>query len=137
MKALQKVSIFLGAALLTLVACTQQAPAKFATGGDADDDPCTRIVSAIGYAGLLLAAAGQEDSQNFEDAVIGRLAELQGIILTYGPGMPAELAEPVATVTRTSKALSNGRLPRDEQVKLLKEYRPAADAVVAGCAAAK
>jgi hypothetical protein len=134
-KARTKALISSAAALATLVACTQQAPAsRFATGGDPDDDPCARIVSAIGYAGLLLAPAGQEDTQNFEDAVIGRLAELQGIILTYGPAMPAELAAPVETVTRTTKALSDGHLPRDQQVRLLKEYRPAADSVVNGCA---
>ncbi|MEO3862924.1 hypothetical protein [Acrocarpospora sp. B8E8] len=135
MKARNRALIALVSALTTLAACTQQAPAtRFATGGDPDDDPCTRIVSAIGYAGLLLSPAGQEDEQNFEDAVIGRLAELQGIILTYGPAMPADLAGPVETVTRTTKALSNGHLPRDQQVKLLKEYRPAADSVVSGCA---
>ncbi|GAA1012433.1 hypothetical protein Aple_007300 [Acrocarpospora pleiomorpha] len=135
MKARNRALIALVSALATLAACTQQAPAtRFATGGDPDDDPCARIVSAIGYAGLLLSPAGQEDDQNFEDAVIGRLAELQGIILTYGPAMPADLAVPVETVTRTTKALSDGRLPRDQQVKLLKEYRPAADSVVSGCA---
>ncbi|GIH26350.1 hypothetical protein Aph01nite_46600 [Acrocarpospora phusangensis] len=135
MKARNKALIAVAAAVATLVACSQQAPARqFATGGDPDDDPCARVVSAIGYAGLLLVPEGQEDTQNFEDAVIGRLAELQGIVLTYGPAMPAGLAEPVATVTRTTKALSDGHLPRDQQVELLKEYRPAADSVVSGCA---
>lgn len=119
-----------------LVGC-QDAPSsaeKYSTGGDPTDSPCARVVSSIGYAGLMLEPQGQEERQNFEDALIGRLAEVRGITLEFGPRLPGSLSGAVATVRTTTAGLSRNDVPRDRQVALLKQYRVAADQIVAGCA---
>ncbi|MFI6905570.1 hypothetical protein ACIBKY_30205 [Nonomuraea sp. NPDC050394] len=127
-----------------LVACqnsppaqkTQAAPsetAKYSTGGDPDDDPCTRVVSSIGYAGLLLLPAGREDEQNFENAVLGRLAELRGMVQEFGPRLPQVLRDEAEKVEKATKGLSSAQTPRKRQVALLKDYRAAADRIVEGC----
>nr|WP_152992369.1 hypothetical protein [Nonomuraea pusilla] len=133
MKRLATVALILP---MFLVGC-QDDPAsaeKYSTGGDPTDSPCARVVSAIGYANLLLRPKGQEDDQNFEDAVLGRLAELRGITLEFGGRLPGSLSGAVATVKRTTAGLSRADVPRERQVALLKEYRVAADRIVAGCA---
>ncbi|MEU0568097.1 hypothetical protein ABZ297_22310 [Nonomuraea sp. NPDC005983] len=118
-----------------LVGCqdTAASAARYSTGGDPTDDPCARVVSAIGYANLMLKPRGQEDSQYFEDAVLGRLAELRGITLQFGDRLPDSLAPAVQTVKTTTAGLSKADIPHDRQVTLLKEYRVAADQIVAGC----
>ncbi|KAB8189951.1 hypothetical protein FH608_036355 [Nonomuraea phyllanthi] len=118
-----------------LVGCQGNASseAKYSTGGDPTDSPCARVVSAIGYAGLMLEPKGQEDRQNFEDAVIGRLAEARGITLEFGDRLPGSLQEAVETVKTTTAGLSRNDVPRERQVALLKRYRVAADEIVAGC----
>ncbi|MFI7634590.1 hypothetical protein [Nonomuraea sp. NPDC049400] len=118
-----------------LVGCQGNASstAKYSTGGDPTDDPCARVVSAIGYAGLLLEPKGQEDRQNFEDALIGRLAEARGITLEYGDRLPQSLHGAAERVKTATGGLSKGDLPRERQVALLKQYRVAADEIVAGC----
>ncbi|HEX4812462.1 MAG TPA: hypothetical protein VFV66_06880 [Nonomuraea sp.] len=112
----------------------RSAAQQYSTGGDAADSPCTRVVSALGYAGLMLEPKGREDHQNFEDAVIGRLAEARGITLQFGDRLPASLKEAVETVRTTTAGLSRNDVPRARQVELLRQYRMAADAIVAGCA---
>lgn len=107
---------------------------KYSTGGDAADDPCKRVVSAIGYAGLMLKPAGHEDEQNFENAVIGRLAELRGITQEFGPRLPEGLVAAARTVEETTHGLAKADTPRKRQVALLKKYRAAAGQIVAGCA---
>ncbi|MFI7704797.1 hypothetical protein [Nonomuraea sp. NPDC049480] len=118
-----------------LVGCQDDASSaeKYSTGGDPTDSPCARVVSAIGYAELMLQPKGQEERQNFEDAVISRLAESYGITLEFGDRLPRSLSGAVETVKRTGKALSRNDVPRERQVTLLKEYRAAADQIVAGC----
>ncbi|MGP3955114.1 hypothetical protein ACTWPT_03880 [Nonomuraea sp. 3N208] len=118
-----------------LTGCQQNAPstAKYSTGGDPADDPCARVVSAIGYAGLMLEPKGQEDGQNFEDAVIGRLAEARGITLEFGDRLPRSLQGAVARFETATAGLSRSDVPRERQVALLKQYREAADEIVAGC----
>ncbi|MFC4119643.1 hypothetical protein [Nonomuraea zeae] len=118
-----------------LVGCQDDASSaeKYSTGGDPADSPCARVVSSIGYAGLMLKPKGQEDQQYFEDAVIGRLAEVRGITLQFGARLPQSLHGAVETVKTTTAGLSRNDVPRDRQVALLKEYRVAADAIVAGC----
>ncbi|MFI6497656.1 hypothetical protein [Nonomuraea typhae] len=108
-------------------------PDKFSTGGDADDDPCTRVVSSIGYAGLLLLPAGKEDGQNFENAVLGRLAELRGIVQEFGPRLPGRLKDEAEAVEKATHGLAKADTPRKTQVALLKDYRAAADRIVRGC----
>ncbi|WP_188194989.1 hypothetical protein [Nonomuraea sp. SYSU D8015] len=120
---------------LLLVGCQDDASSeqKFSTGGDPADSPCARVVSAIGYAELMLEPKGQEERQNFEDAVISRLAEAYGITLEFGDRLPRSLSGAVETVKRTTKSLSKTDVPRERQVALLKEYRTAAGQIVAGC----
>ncbi|WP_336209200.1 hypothetical protein [Nonomuraea sp. LPB2021202275-12-8] len=122
--------------LSALTAC-QQAPAAdatYSTGGDPADDPCARVVSAIGYAGLLLEPEGREERQNFEDAVLGRLAEVRGITLQFGSRLPASLSTAVRTVQTATEELSRADVPRQDQVALLRRYRAAAGQITAGCA---
>jgi hypothetical protein len=106
---------------------------KYSTGGDPADSPCDRVVSAIGYAGLMLEPKGQEERQIFEDAVIGRLAEAHGITMEFGDRLPGSLRAAAETVKSTTAALSKSDVPRQRQVALLKQYRAAADRIVAGC----
>ncbi|MFG1944473.1 hypothetical protein [Nonomuraea sp. NPDC048826] len=122
--------------MLPVLAACQQAPAaggSYSTGGDPDDDPCARVVSAIGYADLLLKPAGEEDAQHFEDAVLGRLAEVRGITLQFGPRLPGSLGGAVRTVESTTEGLSKADVPRSRQVSLLKEYRAAAGRIERAC----
>ncbi|NRQ35694.1 hypothetical protein HII36_28245 [Nonomuraea sp. NN258] len=122
--------------LLPLVTACQGDDAstgKYSTGGDPSDSPCSRVVSAIGYAGLMLEPAGGEDRQNFENALVGRFSELRGITLEFGDRLPAALRTAVATVKETTEELAKPSTPRERQVTLLKRYRPAADQIVAGC----
>ncbi|MET7459935.1 hypothetical protein [Nonomuraea sp. NPDC005501] len=123
---------------LSIVAACQHTPAasagRYSTGGDPTDDPCARVVSAIGYADLLLKPRGQEDDQYFEDAVLGRLAEARGITLQYGPALPDSLAPAVRDVETATAGLSRADVPRPRKVALLKQYRAAADRIKTGCA---
>ncbi|NUO96323.1 MAG: hypothetical protein HOW59_00155 [Nonomuraea sp.] len=118
-----------------LAGCQEDASSaqKYSTGGDPADSPCARVVSAIGYAGLMLKPKGQEEQQYFEDAVIGRLAELRGITLQFGDRLPASLHPAVETVKTVTAGLSRNDVPHERQVALLKQYRVAADQIVAGC----
>jgi hypothetical protein len=119
-----------------LVGCQndESAAQQYSTGGDPTDSPCARVVSAIGYADLMLEPKGQEDRQHFEDAVIGRLAEARGITLQFGDRLPASLKEAVEELETATVGLSRNDVPRERQVTLLKRYRAAADRIVAGCA---
>ncbi|MFG1701947.1 hypothetical protein ACFLIM_02030 [Nonomuraea sp. M3C6] len=132
MKRLAAVALMLP---ILLVGCQDNASSaeKYSTGGDPTDSPCARVVSAIGYAGLMLKPKGQEDQQYFEDALIGRLAEARGITLEFGDRLPDSLHGAVETVKTTTAGLSRNDVPRERQVALLKQYRVAADQIVAGC----
>ncbi|MGP4100354.1 hypothetical protein [Nonomuraea sp. KM90] len=132
MKRLATVALILPALLVGCQDDTSSAE-QYSTGGDPTDSPCARVVSSIGYAGLMLEPKGQEERQNFEDALIGRLAEVRGITLQFGPRLPASLSGAVETVRRATAGLSRNDVPRDRQVALLKQYRAAADQIVAGC----
>ncbi|SDI09395.1 hypothetical protein [Nonomuraea jiangxiensis] len=120
---------------LLLLGCQDNASsaARYSTGGDPTDSPCARVVSAIGYADLMLKPRGQEDRQYFEDAVLGRLAEARGITLQFGGRLPGSAQEAVARMEQATAGLSKSDVPRDRQVTLLKQYRAAADEIVAAC----
>ncbi|TQS22894.1 hypothetical protein [Microbispora hainanensis] len=131
-------------ALLTLAACGSPAPekapppspvARYLVGADPSDDPCVRIVSAIGYAEPLLVPAGEEDTQEFSEGVRGRLAYVHGVVLEYGPRLPRELLPYESVLTTTTDRLSPAATPFDRQVRALKEYRAASAAVKKGCPA--
>ncbi|MEV0315132.1 hypothetical protein ACGFJC_15175 [Nonomuraea fuscirosea] len=132
MKRLATVALILP---VLLVGCQDDASsaAKFSTGGDPTDSPCARVVSSIGYAGLMLEPAGREERQTFEDALTGRLAEVHGTTLEFGPRLPDSLQEAVEAVRTTTEGLSKNDVPRERRVALLKRYRQAADRIVAGC----
>ncbi|MEO3867216.1 hypothetical protein ABGB18_00135 [Nonomuraea sp. B12E4] len=118
-----------------LLGCQENASsaARYSTGGDPTDSPCARVVSAIGYADLMLKPRGQEDQQYFEDAVLGRLAEARGITLQFGDRLPASAKGAVAQVETATAGLAKSDVPRDRQVTLLKQYRAAADKIRAAC----
>ncbi|WP_432932614.1 hypothetical protein ACQPZZ_15375 [Microbispora sp. CA-135349] len=131
-------------ALLALAACGSPAlppapspssSAHFLVGADFGDDPCARIVSAIGYAEPLLVPAGEEDTQKFGEGVRGRLAYVHGVVLEYGPRLPRELLPYEPILVATTDRLSPAATPFDQQVGALKEYRTAAAAVKKGCPA--
>ncbi|MGN9780248.1 hypothetical protein ACTMTF_02390 [Nonomuraea sp. ZG12] len=122
--------------ILPALAACQQTPAPggmYSTGGDTADDPCARVVSAIGYAGLLLGPEGSEQEQEFEDALLGRLSEVRGITLQYGSRLPASLSPAVRTVQTATEGLARADVPRQRQVALLKRYRAAAGQIRTGC----
>lgn len=121
---------------VTLAACQQEAPAApqaAAAPSPTGDTPCHVMVNAIGYADLLLKPPGQEESQNFEDAVVSRLQEVRGYGEQVGPGLPGELAAALETVLSAAEGLARTDLPREQQVELLRKYRPAARQIVEGC----
>ncbi|MBB6343896.1 hypothetical protein AB0C18_29480 [Nonomuraea muscovyensis] len=123
--------------MLPLLTACQNSPAtagRYSTGGDPSDDPCARVVSAIGYADLLLEPRGAEEAQNFESAVLGRLAEARGVTLQYGPALPPSLAPAVRALETSTSGLSRADVPRERQVRLLREYRAAAEQIRTGCA---
>ncbi|MFG2072806.1 hypothetical protein [Nonomuraea maritima] len=120
---------------LLLAACQDDASSvvKYSTGGDPTDSPCDRVVSIIGYADLLLEPEGQEERQDFQDALLGRVAEVRGITLEFGDRLPAELHGAVQDVRAATAGLARSDVPRERQVQLLKQYRGAAGRIVAGC----
>ncbi|WP_066362019.1 hypothetical protein [Herbidospora mongoliensis] len=128
--------------LAALTACATAPPPPtaastdlYVTGADPDDDPCERVVSALGFAELILKPAGQEESQEFGEGVRGRIAYGEGVILTYGPKLPKELAGHAATLKRTIRELVPAATPHEKAVASLKEWRAAATAIERGCEA--
>ncbi len=106
----------LSLAALTACASTPPPPAAtatdmYVTGADPADDPCQRVVSALGFAEHSLKPAGQEESQEFGEGVRGRIAYVEGVILSYGDRLPAGLADHVATLKRTSRELAPSATP--------------------------
>ncbi|GII54034.1 hypothetical protein Pth03_24230 [Planotetraspora thailandica] len=136
-------------ALFTLsvaVACSPAAPhasaspprpstttAQYVVGADPRDDACARVVSAIGFAGPLLRPPGQENRQSFDEGVRGRLAYVEGVVSEYGPRLPAPLLPAQDTLRETTHGLAPSTTPLAEQIRLLKDYRSAADTIVDGC----
>ncbi|TDD47101.1 hypothetical protein E1286_18770 [Nonomuraea terrae] len=118
-----------------LAGCQEDASSarKYSTGGDPTDSPCARVVSIIGYADLLLEPKGEEERQDFEDAVLGRMAEVRGTTQEFGGRLPGALQDAVQAVETTTQGLSRSDVPHERQVALLKRYRAAADRIVAGC----
>ncbi|WP_062432237.1 hypothetical protein [Herbidospora daliensis] len=119
------------AALGLLAACGSTD--LYVTGADPADDPCDRVVSALGFAEHVLEPAGQEESQQFGEGVRGRIAYVEGVILSYGEKLPAGLAEHTATLKRTIRVLAPAATPHAEAVAALKEWRAAATAIEDAC----
>ncbi|MFI6484360.1 hypothetical protein ACIBH1_41015 [Nonomuraea sp. NPDC050663] len=125
---------FLALAVLVLLAgCQSEPPPKYSSNNNTDS-PCARVVSAIGYAELMLEPKGREESQNFEAAVLGRIAETRGINAEFGGRLPAGAQAAAGEVERTAAGLATADIPRDRQVELLKRYRAATDEIRKHCA---
>ncbi|GAB1817519.1 hypothetical protein [Herbidospora sp. RD11066] len=130
-------------ALAALTACATTPPPpdpvaapsdRYMTGTEPGDDPCQRVVSALGFAEIVLKPAGQEEGQEFGEGVRGRIAYGEGVILTYGAKLPAELAEHTATLKRVIRELVPAATPHEKAVAALKEWRAAATAIERVCA---
>ncbi|MEU7885330.1 hypothetical protein AB0B54_07500 [Microbispora bryophytorum] len=105
--------------------------AVYVTGAKAGDDPCARVVSAIGYLGLSLLPAGQEEAQHWDGDVRGRFGYLRGALAMYGPHLPA--SAPVATVDGLAETLSRAGTAGSRRTDLLRRYRKASAAVLSAC----
>ena len=105
--------------------------AVYVTGAKAGDDPCARVVSAIGYLGLSLLPAGQEEAQHWDGDVRGRFGYLRGALAMYGPHLPA--SAPVATVDGLAETLSRADTAGSRRTELLRRYRKASAAVLSAC----
>ncbi|GIH45910.1 hypothetical protein [Microbispora rosea] len=107
--------------------------AVYVTGAKAGDDPCARVVSAIGYLGLSLLPAGQEDAQHWDGDVRGRFGYLRGTLAMYGPHLPASASAAVTTIDGLAETLSRAGTAGSRRTDLLRRYRKASAAVLTAC----
>ncbi|MFI7032009.1 hypothetical protein ACIBK1_25145 [Microbispora rosea] len=107
--------------------------AVYVTGAKAGDDPCARVVSAIGYLGLSLLPAGQEDAQHWDGDVRGRFGYLRGTLSMYGPHLPASASAAVTTIDGLAETLSRAGTAGSLRTDLLRRYRKASAAVLTAC----
>lgn len=107
--------------------------AVYVTGAKADDDPCARVVSAIGYLGLSLLPAGQEEAQHWDGDVRGRFGYLRGTLAMYGPHLPASASASVSAIDGVAATLSRADTAGSERTDLLRRYRKASAAVLTAC----
>jgi hypothetical protein len=99
-------------------------------------DGCQQAVSAIAYADASLRAAGQEQHQEFDDAVRSNIAAVAGTIALEVRDFPSKAtlhqAREVADLAeQTAAAATRGQ----QRVELLREYRREAAQLVIDCAA--
>ncbi|WP_169944987.1 hypothetical protein [Microbispora sp. H11081] len=107
--------------------------AVYVTGAKAGDDPCARVVSAIGYVGLTLLPPGQEEAQHWDGGVRGRFGYLRGTLEMYGPRLPASAADAVAAIDAVAQTLSLEATAAARRPGLVRRYRAASAAVLAAC----
>ncbi|WP_030509997.1 hypothetical protein [Microbispora rosea] len=107
--------------------------AVYVTGAKAGDDPCARVVSAIGYLRLSLLPAGQEDAQHWDGDVRGRFGYLRGTLAMYGPHLPASASAAVTTIDGLAETLSRAGTAGSLRTDLLRRYRKASAAVLTAC----
>jgi hypothetical protein len=112
---------------------TKDSGPAYVTGAKADDNACTRLVSAIGYIGLELLPAGQEDAQRFDSNLRGRFGYLEGVIAMYGPHLPATLRPASDTMTRVAHVLASPDTSPGSRPGYLREYRRASEKVTKTC----
>lgn len=113
----------------------QAAGGTYVTGAKATDDPCARVVSAIGYLDPLLLPEGEEERQGYDDAVRGRFGYLVGTIREYGARLPGAARDAAREAGDVAQTLSDSRTEDRIRPGLLRDYRAAARGVAAGCAA--
>lgn len=122
-----------GAVSSTGTASGKTSGAVYVTGAKTGDDPCARVVSAIGYLGLSLLPAGQEEAQHWDGDVRGRFGYLRGTLAMYGPHLPASASAAVATVDGLAETLSRADTADSRRTDLLRRYRKASAAVLTAC----
>ncbi|XVQ88950.1 hypothetical protein ACQP2K_16505 [Microbispora siamensis] len=121
------------AAPATGAASGKTSGAVYVTGAKAGDDACARVVSAIGYLGLSLLPAGQEEAQHWDGDVRGRFGYLRGTLEMYGPHLPASASAAVATIDGLAQTLSRADTAGSRRPDLLHRYRKASAAVLTAC----
>ena len=98
-------------------------------------DGCQQAVSAIAYADNSLRAAGQEQHQEFDDAVRSNIAAVAGTIALEVRDFPSkealQQARQVADLAEETSALAT---KGQRRVELLREYRREAAQLVIDCA---
>jgi hypothetical protein len=98
-------------------------------------DGCQQAVSAIAYADGRLRAAGQEQHQEFDDAVRSNIAAVAGTIALEVRDFPSRRAlaqaRQVADLAEETSALAT---KGQRRVELLREYRREAAQLVIDCA---
>lgn len=98
-------------------------------------DGCQQSVSAIAYADDLLKSAGQEQFQEFSDAVRSRIATVGGTIALEVRDFPSE--ETLLQARRVAKLAEETAAPDTRgarRVRLLRTYRREALDLVLVCA---
>jgi hypothetical protein len=97
-------------------------------------DGCAQVVTAITYAETVLKPLGQEAYQTFDDAVRSRVATVNGTVSLEVKDMPSK--EILSQAKRTGGLADRGMragVPRRTRIRLLREYRREAAALVVLC----
>jgi hypothetical protein len=126
------------AALLAGCGGDDKAPLSDELGRYTDSgDGCQQAVSAIAYADSRLRAAGQEQHQEFDDAVRSNIAAVAGTIALEVRDFPSKAtlqqARQVEDLAEQTSAIAT---KGQHRVELLREYRREAAQLVIDCAAA-
>jgi ABC-type Fe3+-citrate transport system substrate-binding protein len=99
-------------------------------------DGCQQAVSAIAYADNSLRAAGQEQHQEFDDAVRSNIAAVAGTIALEVRDFPSKATlQQARTVADLADQTSAIATRGEKRVRLLREYRREAAQLVIDCAA--
>ena len=127
------------AAALLMTSCSDdgKAPLSDELGAYTDSgDGCQQAVSAIAYADNTLRAAGQEQHQEFDDAVRSNIAAVAGTIALEVRDFPSKKAlEQARKVEDLADETSAIATKGEKRVRLLREYRREAAQLVIDCAA--
>ena len=122
-----------------LGACSDdgKAPLSDELGAYTDSgDGCQQAVSAIAYADNTLRAAGQEQHQEFDDAVRSNIAAVAGTIALEIRDFPSkETLQQARKVEDLADETSAIATKGEKRVRLLREYRREAAQLVIDCAA--
>ena len=127
------------AAGLLVTSCSDdgKAPLSDELGAYTDSgDGCQQAVSAIAYADNTLRAAGQEQHQEFDDAVRSNIAAVAGTIALEVRDFPSkETLQQARKVEDLADETSAIATKGEKRVRLLREYRREAAQLVIDCAA--
>ncbi|MEW9531433.1 hypothetical protein [Microbispora sp. NPDC049125] len=109
--------------------------AVYVTGAETADDPCARVVSAIGYLGLSLLPPGREDAQHWDGDVRGRFGYLRGTLEMYATRLPRKTSGAASDIDRVAGLLSQADTGASRRPGLLRVYRKASGTITAACGA--